>query len=171
MASAVPEPGNMESIMTKRWSSIRGGSRAGGWTWTKRYASKIARRRGRATLAAVLALSLSGCAMFSVPGSVDYTGANGTRVSSTGGAAELEVTDVPNGCHNWRGQGSITLMDVNIACTYTPSTGQFSKTLSVKSADPIQELIEANKNQQAITNQALQALTAIVGALMPKPVP
>jgi hypothetical protein len=118
--------------------------------------------------AAVLFLPLTA---MSCPGEVSsQLGAN-TSIHSTGGSAELDVTDIPNGCHNWHAQGSITLMDVNIACSYTPSTGQFSKTLSVKSADPIQELIEANKNQQAQTQAALAAIMALIGALAPKPVP
>jgi hypothetical protein len=105
----------------------------------------------------------------SCPGEVSsQLGAN-TSIHSTGGSAELDVTDIPNGCHNWHAQGSITLMDVNIACSYDPKTGQFSKTLSVKSADPIQELIEANKNQQALTAQVLAALQAALAALKPGP--
>jgi len=43
--------------------------------------------------------------------------------------------------------------------------GIVSATLSVKSADPIQELIEANKNQQAQTQAALAAIMAIAGIL------
>lgn len=107
----------------------------------------------------------------SCPGQVDYTGANGSRISSTGGSVELDVTDVPNGCHNWHGQGGASLSEVSIACTYTPSTGQFSKTMTVKSFDTIQQLIEADKNQQAITAQALAALVQALSALAPKPVP
>jgi len=106
----------------------------------------------------------------SCPGQVDYSTGN-ARVSSTGGSAEVDVRDIPGGCHDWHAQGSITLMDVNIACSYTPSTGQFSKTVSAKSADPLQELIEANKNQQAITAQVLAALAQALAALAPKPVP
>lgn len=118
----------------------------------------------------LLPILLGGCALFSTPGTVDYAN-NATKVSSTGGAAWIKVTDSVKGCHDWEAGGSITLMDVSIACTYDPKTGQFSKTLSVKSADPLQELIEANKNQQAQTQAALQAILALVGALAPKPVP
>lgn len=103
----------------------------------------------------------------SCPGEVSsQLGAN-TAIHSTGGSAELDVTDVANGCHNWHAQGSITLMDVNITCSYNPDTHQFSKTASVKSADPLQELIEANKNQQALTAQVLAALQAALAALKP----
>jgi hypothetical protein len=104
----------------------------------------------------------------SCPGEVSsQLGAN--TIHSTGGSAAIQVLDKPSGCHDWFAQGSITLMDVSIACTYTPSTGQFSKTLSVKSADPLQELIEANKNQQALTAQVLAALQAALAALKPGP--
>lgn len=92
-------------------------------------------------------------------------------IHSTGGSVELDVTDIPNGCHNWHGQGGASLSEVSIACTYTPSTGQFSKTMTVKSFDTIQQLIEADKNQQAITAQALAALAQALAALAPKPVP
>lgn len=105
----------------------------------------------------------------SCPGQVDFTGANGSRISSTGGSAELDVKDVAGGCHDWHAQGSITLMDVNIECSYNPDTHQFTKKASVKSADPLQELIEANKNQQAITAQVLAALQAALAALKPGP--
>ncbi len=105
----------------------------------------------------------------SCPGEVSsQLGAN-TSIHSTGGSAELDVKDIPGGCHDWHAQGSITLMDVAIDCSFDPKTGQFSKHASVKSADPIQELIEANKNQQAITGQLLQALQAALAALKPGP--
>jgi len=99
-------------------------------------------------------------AAMSCPGDVSYQ-AGGT-IHSTGGSAEIDVTDIPNGCHNWHAQGSITLMDVSIDCSYDPITGQFHKIASVKSADPLQELIEANKNQQAMTAQVIAALQAVL---------
>jgi hypothetical protein len=124
--------------------------------------------RHRILTAAALFLPLTA---MSCPGEVSsQLGAN-TAIHSTGGSAELDVTDIPNGCHNWHAQGSITLMDVLIECSYNPETHAFTKTASVKSADPLQELIEANKNQQAITGQLLQALQAALAALAPKPVP
>lgn len=123
-----------------------------------------------ALTAAVLFLPLTA---MSCPGQVDYTGINGYRVSTTGGSAELDVKDIPGGCHDWHAQGSITLMDVLIECSYNPETHQFSKKASVKSADPLQELIEANKNQQIMTQQILAAMQALIGTLAgaAKPVP
>jgi hypothetical protein len=104
----------------------------------------------------------------SCPGEVSsQLGANTIR--STGGSAELDVKDIAGGCHDWHAQGSITLMDVNIECSFNPTTGQFTKKASVKSADPLQEMIEANKNQQAITAQVLAALQAALAALKPGP--
>jgi len=102
----------------------------------------------------------------SCPGEVSSQ-LGGNAIHSTGGSAAIQVLDKPNGCHDWFAQGSITLMDVNIACSYDPRTGQFSKTLSVKSADPLQELIEANKNQQAMMAQILDALKAALAAAHP----
>jgi hypothetical protein len=103
----------------------------------------------------------------SCPGEVSsQLGAN-TAIHSTGGSAELDVKDIPGGCHDWHAQGSITLMDVNIDCSFDPKTGQFSKHASVKSADPLQELIEANKNQQAMMAQILDALKAALAAAHP----
>lgn len=104
----------------------------------------------------------------SCPGEVTSQLGTGT-IHSTGGSAELDVRDVLNGCHDWHAQGSITLMDVNIECSYNPETHQFTKKASVKSADPLQELIEANKNQQALTAQVLAALQAALAALKPGP--
>jgi hypothetical protein len=105
----------------------------------------------------------------SCPGEVSSQFGSNTSIHSTGGSAELDVTDIPNGCHNWHAQGSITLMDVNIECSFNPTTGQFTKKASVKSADPLQELIEANKNQQAMTAQILAALQSVIGMLKPGP--
>lgn len=114
----------------------------------------------RLGIAAALFLPLTA---MSCPGDVSYQ-AGGT-IHSTGGSAELDVTDIPNGCHNWHAQGSITLMDVSIDCSYDPTTGQFHKIASVKSADPLQEMIQANQNQQAITAQILAAMQALIGTL------
>lgn len=114
-------------------------------------------------LALIAALALGGCA-----GDVSFTPAGPIKTSA--GSAEIDVTDTPEGCHNWHAQGSITLMDVNIACSRNLD-GTFSKTLSVKSADPLQELIDANKNQQAMTQQILSALMAVMSKLAPLPAP
>lgn len=107
----------------------------------------------------------------SCPGQVDWTDPAGRHISSTGGSIEFDVIDHATGCHDWHGQGSATGSDIDIECTYTPATGQFSKTVKIKSLDTIQQLIEADKNQQAITAQALAALVQALGALAPKPVP
>lgn len=108
-----------------------------------------------------LLIPLTGCA-----GDVSFQDKFGTAIKSSAGSAEIDVTDMPEGCHNWHAQGSITLMDVNITCTHN-SDGTFVKTLSVKSADPLHELIEANKNQQAMTDKVLSALTQVLTMLKP----
>ncbi len=105
-------------------------------------------------------------AAMSCPGDVSYQQG---AIHSTGGSAEIDVTDVANGCHNWHAQGSITLMDVSIDCSYDPVTHQFHKVATVKSADPLQQLIEANKNQQAMTAQILAAMQALILTLKPGP--
>ena len=104
----------------------------------------------------------------SCPGQVDYA-AGQTKIGTTGGSAEVDVKDIPGGCHDWHAQGSITLMDVNIDCSYDPKTGLYHKVVTAKSADPLQELIQANQNQQAITAQLLAAFQAMLAALAKAP--
>lgn len=108
-----------------------------------------------------LLIPLAGCA-----GDVSFKDQLGTAIKSSAGSAEIDVKDIANGCHDWHAQGSITLMDVNITCKHN-ADGTFDKSLSVKSADPLQQLIEANKNQQAMTAQLLTAFQQLLTLVKP----